>query len=185
MAKKKDKFFDKMKKDAKDIGDIKLKHRRVKHKPERIIKHDEHHESNKRKVENKISPAYETKNIDDALVENFVSLQRVMTNLAASLDNLSNRMSRLLDLFEASAKSLAEKDMEAERKNDEIKRRLDNLTEHNKVFAQGLTLLHERANPEISQIQGEQRPLQKMPVQTMQRKMDADGYQRSISSPKS
>lgn len=123
--------------------------------------------------------------INDALVENFVSLQRVMTNLSSSLDNLSNRLSRLLDLFEISAKSLSERDMEAERKNDEIRRKLDNLAGQNKIFAQGLTLLHERANSETPQMQGEARPFPRMPVQTMQRKVDNDGYQKSISSPKS
>ncbi|MEK6760624.1 MAG: hypothetical protein AABX93_01740 [Nanoarchaeota archaeon] len=122
--------------------------------------------------------------IDETLVENFVSLQRVMTNLSLSLDNLSNRMSRLLDLFEASAKSLAEKDMEAERRNGDIMRKLEGLTEHNKVFAQGLTLLHEKTNREVPQMQEETRPLPRMPAQTMQKRTDNEGYQRSISSPK-
>ena len=123
--------------------------------------------------------------IDSTLVENFVSLQKVMTNLSLSLDNLSNRMSRLLDLFESSAKTVAERDTEMERRNDELRRKVDNLMEHNKIFAQGLTLLHEKSNSEMPRNYEEQpKPLPR-PVQSMQKNMDADGYQKSISSPKS
>jgi len=185
MAKKGDKFLDKMKKDARDIGHVKLKHNHAEHKSEHNIKRKEHHESDEKRVENKISSGYEMKNIDNTLVENFVSLQRVMTNLSLSLDGLSNRMSRLLDLFESSAKSLAEKDLEAERRNGDIMRKLDSLSEHNKVFAQGLTLLHEKTNPpEMPSSYEEPKPLPRMQVPTMQKRTDADGYQRSISSPK-
>jgi len=187
MAKKGDKFLDKMKKDARNIGDVKLKNHHAKHRPEHIIKHNEHHEP-EREMENKISPRYEMKSIDNTLVENFVSLQKVMTNLSMSLDNLSSRLSRLLDLFEASVRSLSEKDMESERRNDEIKRKIDTLMEQNKIFAKGLTLLHERAGPpqfNEGPRYEEPRPLPRMPVQTMEKRMDNDGYQKSISSPKS
>ncbi|MEK6760869.1 MAG: hypothetical protein AABX93_03020 [Nanoarchaeota archaeon] len=131
------------------------------------------------------SKSQKNSSIDNTLVENFVSLQKVMTNLSLSLDNLSNRMSRLLDLFESSAKSVAERDVEMERRNDELRRKVDNLMEHNKIFAQGLTLLHEKSNSEMPRGYEEQpKPLPK-PVQSMQKTMDGDGYQRSISSPKS
>ena len=122
--------------------------------------------------------------IYSTLVENFVSLQKVMTNLSLSLDNLSNRMSRLLDLFESSAKTVAERDTEMERRNDELRRKVDNLMEHNKIFAQGLTLLHEKNSETPRNYEEQPKPLPR-PVQSMQKNMDADGYQKSISSPKS
>ena len=48
------------------------------------------------------------KSTNQILVENFVSLQKVMTNLSIKFDNLSMQISKLLELFEISAKTLAE-----------------------------------------------------------------------------
>jgi hypothetical protein len=81
-------------------------------------------------------------NINNALIENFVSLQKVLTNLAVKLDSLSDNITKLLELFEASAKSLAEKEAGAD--NKDIIKKLDNLLEQNKIIAKGLTLMSER-----------------------------------------
>ena len=86
-------------------------------------------------------------NIEKTLVENFVALQKVMTNLALSFDNLSSRITKLLDLFEASAKTLSEKDIEMPKTDKELGEKIDKLLEHNKVFAKGLSLLHEKEEP--------------------------------------
>ncbi len=82
---------------------------------------------------------------EKVLVENFVSLQRVMTNLVIKFDNLSNQISKLLELFEISAKTLAEKDISKEDKK--MMEKLDNLLEQNKVIAKGIVLLNEKGNP--------------------------------------
>ena len=82
--------------------------------------------------------------LDKILIENFVSLQRVLTNLAVNVDNLSNRISKLLDLFEISAKALAEKDFDMQEENTELKEKLDNLIDQNKILARGMALMHER-----------------------------------------
>ena len=86
--------------------------------------------------------------MDKALVENFVSLQKIMTNMVIKLDNLSNQISSLLELFEISAKSLAEKgDTDEDKKMVD---KIDNLIEQNKVIARGITLLHEKdSEPEV------------------------------------
>ncbi len=87
--------------------------------------------------------------IEKVLVENFVSLQQVMTNLAVRFDNLSSQISKLLELFEISAKTLAEKGALGEDRTDEkVAEKLDDLLEHNKVIAKGIALLHERNAPE-------------------------------------
>jgi len=88
----------------------------------------------------------QSKSIEKALVENFVSLQKVLTNLALKFDNLSDRISKLLDIFEISAKALAEKDFEKYKNTDnkEVMEKLDKLLEQNKTLAKGLTLLHEK-----------------------------------------
>lgn len=90
-----------------------------------------------------VQPSQETK-LDKVLVENFVSLQRVLTNLAVNLDNLSNKISKLLDLFEISAKALAEKDFEVQEDNKYLVEKLDNLIGQNKILAKGMALMHER-----------------------------------------
>ncbi len=86
--------------------------------------------------------------VDKVLVENFVSLQRVMTNLALKFDNLSSQISKLLELFEISAKTLAEKGVDEKEKK--MIEKLDSLLEQNKVIAKGLALLHERNSQEYA-----------------------------------
>src|SRR3989344_4954553 len=84
--------------------------------------------------------------IDKAIVENFVSLQKVMTNLSVKFNDLSDNISKLLDVFEISAKSLAEKDFKdfVKVNDEEILEKLDRLLEQNKVIAKGLFMIHEK-----------------------------------------
>ena len=86
--------------------------------------------------------------VDKALTENFVSLQKVMTNMVIKLDSLSQQISSLLELFEISAKSMAEKGYSEEDKR--VIDKIDNLIEQNKIIARGITLLHEKnSEPEV------------------------------------
>ena len=86
--------------------------------------------------------------IDKAIVENFVSLQKVMTNLSVKFNDLSDKISKLLDVFEISAKSLAEKDFKdfVKVNDEEILEKLDSLLEQNKVIAKGLIMIHEKGS---------------------------------------
>jgi len=112
------------------------------------------------------SPAPKTElGIERSLVQNFIALQKVMVNLSVKFDSLTTQISKLLDLFEISAKALAEKDYTKEkevREDKQILAKMDNLSDQNKVLARGLTLLHE---PPIQQ----RRPM----VQPMQRQIPA------------
>lgn len=85
------------------------------------------------------------KKVEQILVENFVSLQKVMTNLAVKFDNLSGQISNLLELFEISAKTLAEKGYPSgdEKIDKKVVEKLDNVLEQNKIIAKGIALLHE------------------------------------------
>ena len=75
-------------------------------------------------------------NLNKILVENFVNLQKAITNLAVKFDSLSEQISKLLQLFEISARSFGEKisigapDIEKDR---EFLNKLDKLLEQNKV----------------------------------------------------
>lgn len=83
--------------------------------------------------------------IEKVLVENFVALQKVMTNLSGKFDNLANQISKLLDIFEISAKSLAKKDFDLGqgKVDEELNKKIDMMLDQNKTIARGLTLLHE------------------------------------------
>ena len=85
--------------------------------------------------------------IERILIDNFVSLQKVMTNLSIKFDSLTTQISKLLELFEISAKSLAEKNIETiktQGETKEILKKMDNLLDQNKIIARGLTLMHEK-----------------------------------------
>ena len=112
--------------------------------------------------------------MERVLIENFVALQRVLTNLSVKLDNVSGQMSKLLDLFEISAKSLADKDFNIGGDNKDMVGKLDKLLDQNKILAKGISLMHERIPreqyyPSLSQQQMQMPPKQpQAPQQQMQ-----------------
>jgi hypothetical protein len=88
--------------------------------------------------------------LEEMLIDNFVNLQRVLTDLSLKFDVLSMNISKLLELFEASAKSLAEKqgvslpklqDKNEPKFDKELLNKLDSLLDQNKTIARGLTLI--------------------------------------------
>ena len=100
----------------------------------------------KRKTTSVKTKSHTSHDVEKVLVQNFVSLQKVMTNLSLKFDNLAVQISKLLDLFEISAKNLAKKDFSTEKEDrvtKEISSKLDNLLNQNKIIARGLTLMHE------------------------------------------
>ena len=82
--------------------------------------------------------------LEEALLTNFVNLQKVLTNLSLKFEDLSDNISKLLQLFEISAKSFADKySGEIVSDNDMIKK-LDSLLDQNKTIAKGIMLMEER-----------------------------------------
>ena len=137
------------------------------------------------------------------LIENFVGLQKVMVNLSVKFDDLSSKISKLLELFEISAKALAEKDLTVEktaRDDTQIMKEMGNLSEQNKVIARGLTLMHNKLSEEPGHpierqhqmpfpIPSRKPPMQqpmKRPIANQERvtpnKNSVEGYQKSIAS---
>lgn len=92
-------------------------------------------------------PSKNAEKLNTILVENFVNLQKALTNLTIKFDKLSDQISSLLQLFEISAKSFAEKlstgapEIEKDR---EFLDKLNRLLDQNKVIAKGLTLMEEK-----------------------------------------
>lgn len=121
--------------------------------------------------------------VERLMIENFISLQKVLTNVSIKFDNLAQQISKLLELFEISAKSLAEKDFNMEQKNKEneqIFEKLNSIAEQNKTIARGLTLIHETALSEIPQ----KTPLipTKNTKTNQSKSADVERYEKSISS---
>ena len=95
--------------------------------------------------------------LEETLINNFTNLQRVLTNLSLKFEDLSNNMSKLLQLFEISAKSFAEKQAnkntekpaqeqtQMQRQTDkEYLQKLDSLLDQNKTIAKGIMLMEDR-----------------------------------------
>ncbi|MDD5192883.1 MAG: hypothetical protein PHH54_05795 [Candidatus Nanoarchaeia archaeon] len=84
--------------------------------------------------------------LEQALLNNFVNLQKVLTNLAIKFEDLSNNISKILQLFEISAKSFAEKYSGGggSESDKEFLKKLDALLDQNKTIAKGIMLMEER-----------------------------------------
>lgn len=128
-------------------------------------------------------------NLQKILVENSISLQHVLVDLSTRLDNLSQQISKLLELFEESAKTMIEKDIKLGEGdgNKDISDKLDKLLEQNKILARGLTLLHETSSTPQDGYQPQQQQQMQQPPQFPQQNIRDSGvnvnrYQRSISS---
>ena len=122
------------------------------------------------------------------LVDNFTALQRVMMNMAEKLSDVSDKMEKLLELFETSAKTLAKKDFKlAGETSPEIIKKLNDLSEQNKVIARGLTLLHEPApvpiTPPMPAPVPMSAPKPSMPPKPSPKKtgLEKEEYKKSIS----
>jgi hypothetical protein len=81
---------------------------------------------------------------DDILIENLITLQKVLTDLSDKFDNLSSNISKLLELFESAAKNFAEKYPEGGDSDKDFLRKLDSLLEQNKTIAKGIMLMEEK-----------------------------------------
>ena len=119
-------------------------------------------------------------NIEKALIENFVSMQKVLTNMTIKFDSLANQISKLLDLFETSAKTLAEKDInlnQTSTDSKEILNKVDALLDQNKTIARGMLMINS-GTPQRNPIPQQGTPIPPRPNQPK----SLSGYQKSISS---
>ncbi len=95
------------------------------------------------KIEKAVKKSHEQ--LNQMLIENFVSLQKVMANMTIKFDRLSDNMAKLLNLFEMSARSFMSSPNIAEAEKDkEFLDKLNSLLDQNKTIAKGLTLMEER-----------------------------------------
>ena len=86
---------------------------------------------------------------DEMLIDNFINLQRVLTNLSVKFDDLSSNISKMLQLFEISAKSFAEKysgdtGVNISGSDKEFLKKLDSLLDQNKTISKGIMMMEDR-----------------------------------------
>ena len=103
--------------------------------------------------------------IEDKIVENLVSLQKVHIDLAEKFDKLTKEISSLLGLFEIAARSFSKHPASKITENDkEFLEKIDKLLEQNKTIAKGLALMedqmrkkmyHQTAPSEEVEVKGE------------------------------
>ena len=99
----------------------------------------------------KKSETNKSSSIEKTMLENFVEIQKVMVDLSVKLGDLSSKISRLLDLFENTAKSMSKKDFEGD--NKEIVKKMDSLLEQNKTIAKGLSMMYENTAEQPKPVQ--------------------------------
>lgn len=99
--------------------------------------------------------------IEKAILENFVEIQKVMVDLSVKLGDLSSKISRLLDLFENTAKNMSKKDFEGD--NKDIIKKMDSLLEQNKTIAKGLSMMYENTTEQPKPVQRAYPSTQKLP----------------------
>ena len=87
--------------------------------------------------------------IQMALIENFVAMQRVLTNLTAKFDTLSDNISKLLMLFELAAKNFLRREEAGMSEEKDVLKKLDILLDQNKTIAKGLTLIEEKIRHKV------------------------------------
>ena len=82
--------------------------------------------------------------VERELIENFIGLQRVMVSLSSKFENLSSQISRLLNLFEVSARALAKKEVSSgELDSRRVMEKLENISQQAGLIGKGLALIHE------------------------------------------
>lgn len=126
--------------------------------------------------------------VEKILVENFVILQKVLTNLSGKFDKLTNQISDLLEIFEKSAETLAKRDFRVEQKSEETDKIIEgikNLSDQNKILAKGITLLHEpperNYTPSITNFEAPKSPAP-VPVTNSRKIVELDEHQKDISA---
>jgi len=102
-----------------------------------IKEHGPEHEK-KKKRKSSGEKRMTAKEREELLIENFVGLQHAMTNMSVKFGGLSDNISRLLQIFEESAKNF----VSGGKPDDaEMLSKIDSLLNQNKTIAKGLVLM--------------------------------------------
>jgi hypothetical protein len=82
---------------------------------------------------------------EELLIENFVGLQRAMINLSMKFENLSDNISKLLNVFEVSARDyMVNKGRTSPEVDKDLLNRINMLLEQNKTIINGIRSLDDK-----------------------------------------
>lgn len=97
-------------------------------------------------------PAVKQSKINEKLIDNAIALQEVLTNLAIKIEDLTQQTSKLLTLFELSAKSFIEKqDMPFKKQDRILLQKIEQLLEQNKTIAKGVSIVERKVGAQPPQ----------------------------------
>jgi hypothetical protein len=99
------------------------------HEPKEVV-----HKRKRASSEGKMT----AKEREELLIENFVGLQHAMTNMSIKFSGLSDNISKLLQIFEESAKNFVSGGKPDDK---EMLEKIDSLLNQNKTIAKGLVLM--------------------------------------------
>lgn len=111
--------------------------------------------------------------MEQALIDNFISLQKVLTNLTVKFDTLAGNIEKLLQLFEISAKSftgkyegeVSVKDSKEQRDVDKaFISKLDSLLDQNKAISKGILMMEERVRNRMNPSEAREEHESRFPV---------------------
>jgi len=91
----------------------------------------------------------------DLLVENSITLQKALTDLAGNINKLSKDITEMLNLFREASKAFSGGKMPSRGELD-LREKLDILIEQSRVIAKGLVLLESYIKEKISKKEGEE-----------------------------
>jgi len=98
--------------------------------------------SNSLKAKKTTKKKMSAREVNELLIENFVGLQRAMTNLSVKFEGLSDQIAKLLEIFELSAKNFVKEGSAGG--NKDLVAKIDSLLEQNKTIAMGLVLIEDQ-----------------------------------------
>ena len=83
--------------------------------------------------------------LEEKMIENMNSLQKVQINIAEKFDGLTKELSKLLKLFETTAQIFANDPMhQITDKDAEFLEKVDQVLDQNKTIAKGLTIMEDK-----------------------------------------
>lgn len=80
---------------------------------------------------------------EELLIENFVGLQKAMTNLSIKFEGMTGQINKLLEVFELAARNFVSGGGSSEDNTDVLKK-IDSLLDQNKTIAKGLVLIEDK-----------------------------------------
>ena len=122
------------------------------------------------------------------LIDNFIGLQKVMVTLSMKFENLSDNITKLLGVFESSARDyMVNKGRSSPDKDREYLAQLNTLIEQNKSISRGIMQLDERMRSRPGPVETPQKTtvisaLQQNLPKPMQESSAPAGYESSIQN---